>query len=148
LHFWKKLSSIKDLTFHAKTRSKSQSGWNGKGTAKVLIENPHKNSLIYVEKGNWKNNEGNEMGFSNVFRWTIDTSACLLSLEHLRRGFQHPVFLFHLLPSNAKKLISLDAHTCEEDMYFGQLFNDKNHLRLNVRVIGPKKNEEIDYFYF
>ena len=85
--------------------------------------------------------------FSNVFRWTLDRSAGVISLEHLRRGADHPVFLFHLAPSSKHSLSSVDSHLCEGDAYFGQVHFDRYSLRLNWRVIGPKKNEEIDYYY-
>lgn len=87
-------------------------------------------------------------GFSNVFRWTLDRKAGVISLEHLRRGLDRPVFLFHLAPSGIQSLSSVDSHLCGDDTYFGQIHFDLYAFRLNWRVIGPKKNEEIDYFYF
>jgi hypothetical protein len=145
--FWERLSKVRGLTFHAKTKSTEKNGWNGRGKGEVLVSNPNDSILIFNEKGSWKNSDENETDFSNVFRWTFDRSAGIISLEHLRRGLNHPVFLFHLTPTGNHSLASIDSHLCGGDAYFGQVLWDKQNLRLNWRVIGPKKNEEIDYYY-
>jgi hypothetical protein len=144
--FWQRLAEVKSLTFHAKTKSKEQGGWNGQGKGEVTVVKEGDNILLFHEKGSWQGERG-EIDFSNLFRWTLDRSSGMISLEHLRRGPNHPVFLFHLIPSGSHSLASLDSHLCAEDTYFGQIFSDRHGLRLNWRVIGPKKNEEIDYFY-
>ena len=147
LAFWERLLQVKQLSFHAKSKSKKELGWAGKGKGEVIVNRENDNVLIYNEKGTWLNKQGEQVSFSNVFRWTLDRHAGVISLEHLRRGADHPVFLFHLAPVNAQALSSVDSHLCEGDTYFGQIHLDVTHLRLNWRVIGPKKNEEIDYFY-
>lgn len=146
LAFWERLANIKELTFNAKTKSKEEKGWDGKGKGHVIAEKKG-NVLLFQEKGTWQGKKGDVVNFSNVFRWTLDRNACIVSLEHLRRGPDHPVFLFHLAPSGNLSLTSVDSHICEGDTYFGQLFLEPYSLRLNWRVIGPSKNEEIDYFY-
>ncbi len=145
--FWDRLQSVSQLTFHATTKSKEESGWNGKGKGEVLASKEGSNTLIFHEKGTWQGKPGGEVNFTNVFRWTLDRQAGVISLEHLRRGNDHPVFLFHLAPSGMHSLASVDSHLCGGDAYFGQIHFDRYSLRLNWRVIGPKKNEEIDYFY-
>lgn len=147
LAFWNKLNTVKNLTFLAKTKSKEISGWDGKGQGEVISTKEGYNILIFNEKGMWQNKEGIEVSFSNVFRWSLDRNAGVISLEHLRRGADHPVFLFHLAPSNKNSLSSVDSHLCGGDTYFGQIHFDQTNLRLNWRVIGPKKNETIDYYY-
>ncbi|HEY4830974.1 MAG TPA: DUF6314 family protein [Waddliaceae bacterium] len=147
LELWKKLGAVKRLSFHAKTKSKEESGWNGRGTAEVIAAKDGDNVLIFHEKGNWKGKHGGEMNFSNIFRWTLDRMTGVISLEHLRRGFDHPVFLFYLAPSGSQSLASIDSHLCEGDAYFGQIIIDSHALRLNWRIIGQKKNEEINYHY-
>lgn len=147
LTFWEKLSCVKQLNFNAKTKSKQEGGWNGKGKGDVIVKKEGDKVMIFYEKGSWKGEKGEETDFTNVFRWTLDTNAGVISLEHLRRGINHPVFLFHLAPLGKSSLASIDSHLCEGDSYFGQIFGDSQSLRLNWRVIGPKKNEEIDYYY-
>ncbi len=146
--FWEKLNTVKHLSFNAKTKSQEELGWEGRGKGEVIITKEGYNILIFNEKGTWKNKQGTEVNFSNVFRWTLDRYAGVISLEHLRRGIDNPVFLFHLAPTSRHLLSSVDSHLCEGDTYFGQIHFDSNSLRLNWRVIGPKKNEEIDYYYY
>lgn len=147
LAFWDKLLNVKKLTFHAKTNSIDEDGWNGKGLGVVTSARNGYNELIFNEKGTWRGKEGIDLTFSNVFRWTLDRNANMISLEHLRYGHEHPVFLFHLTPSGKNALSSVDSHLCGGDTYFGQIYFDHHSLRLNWRVIGPKKNEELDYYY-
>jgi hypothetical protein len=147
LAFWEKLNTVTQLTYHAKTKSKEEKGWNGKGQGEVVVIKEAYTRLLFHEKGTWQGKQGGELAFSNVFRWTLDRNAGVISLEHLRRGPDHPIFLFHLAPSSKHSLSSVDSHLCGGDTYFGQIHFDRYSLRLNWRVIGPKKNEEIDYYY-
>lgn len=145
--FWERLQHVKQLSFQVKSKSQEELGWAGKGTGEVSIHKEKPTVLISHEKGTWLNKQGEKVGFSNVFRWTLDREAGVISLEHLRRGPDHPVFLFHLAPSSDHALASVDSHLCEGDTYFGQIYLNAHSLRLGWRVIGPKKNEELDYFY-
>lgn len=145
--FWERLSNVKQVSFTAKTKSKSMEGWQGRGKGEVIVTKEHENALIFQEKGTWQGDDGRDIGFSNVFRWTLDLANGMISLEHLRRGWNHPVFLFHLSPSNHQTLSSIDSHLCGGDVYLGKVFYELHSLRLHWRVIGPKKNEELDYYY-
>jgi len=143
--FWEKLSKITKLSFKARSKSKDH-GWHGKGSGEVNVVKIL-NQITFNEKGSWQNKEGGKVNFSNVFRWTYDRNAGVISLEHLRRGAENPVFLFDLAPSSGQSLSSVNSHLCGGDTYFGQIHYDQYSLRLNWRVIGPKKNEEMDYYY-
>ena len=144
LRFWERLSHVSQLTVHAK--SKEPQGWSGYGSGEVLVTKD-KNSLVFNEEGLWKGRVDSDVHFSNVFRWVLDRSAAVISLEHLRRGAEHPVFLFHLAPSSSDRLSSVDSHLCEGDSYFGRVSFDRHSLWLSCRVIGPKKDEQLDYYY-
>ncbi|MBS0646821.1 MAG: winged helix-turn-helix transcriptional regulator [Verrucomicrobia bacterium] len=148
LQCWERLMSVKTLSFHAKTKMDEANGWNGRGQGEVMVIKEQSHVLIFQEKGAWQGKEAAEVSFSNIFRWTLDRQTGVISLEHLRHGVEHPVFLFYLAPCNQNLLASLDSHLYEGDAYFGQVYLDSVGLRLKWRVIGPKKNEEIDYFYF
>lgn len=143
LNFWDKLAKVQKLSFAA--RSKNKEGWNGKGRGEVEVVKEG-NTLLFTEKGQWHGKQG-DVNFSNVFRWTLDRDEAMISLEHLRYGLENPVLLCHLAPKTPHALSSIDSHLCEEDHYFGQLFVDRFGLRLNWRILGPRKNEEIDYYY-
>lgn len=145
--FWGKLALVQHLHFHAKTNTNEELGWNGKGRGEVSVTAEAGSVLVFKEKGSWQNQLGEEMNFSNTFRWTLDRQNGLIALEHLRLGANHPVFLFHLAPTGNQALSSVDAHLCSEDVYFGHIHFDAHSIRLNWRVIGPKKNENISYIY-
>jgi hypothetical protein len=147
LNFWEKLASVKQLTFHAKTKSQEEYGWNGRGKGDVVIVREGHKVLLFNEKGSWFSQQGEEFNFSNTFRWVLDRDADLISLEHLRYGLNRPVFLFYLAPTGNHSLSSIDSYLCDGDAYLGQIHFDRMSLRLHWRVIGPKKNEDITYFY-
>lgn len=147
LGFWERLKTVKQLAIHAKSRSKDETGWNGKGKGSVLVSRESDTTLIFHERGSWQLREGQDMAFSNTFRWTLDRGAGMISLEHLRLGPSSPVFLFHLTPTGSNLLASVDSHLCEEDAYLAQVLWDRHSARLSWRVIGPRKNEEMEYHY-
>lgn len=145
--FWEKLRGIRHFSLNTKSKSKDEKGWSRKGRGDVEVIKESDNSLLFQEKGKWQGKQVGDVNFNNVFRWTLDRGAELVSLEHLRRGVNHPVFLLHLTPSSNCSLSPVDSHICGGDVYFGQIIFDHLCLRLNWRVIGPKKNEEIDCYY-
>ncbi|MCK4934619.1 MAG: winged helix-turn-helix transcriptional regulator [Simkaniaceae bacterium] len=147
LDCWSKLKTIKNITFHANSKSAQDLGWDGRGSGEVVLTSPKPHTLVFTEKGYWKANAGSETKFSNVFCWTLEQTSGVIALEHLRRGPDRPVFLFHLAPSTTKSLTSVHSHLCGKDAYFGKVQFDQHGLRLNFRIIGPKKNEELEYFY-
>lgn len=147
LEFWGRLSSVKKLTFSAHSQSKEDLGWNGHGTGEVTVTKEGSNLLLFSEKGFWKGKSSQDINFANVFRWTLDKISGTIMLEHLRRGPENPVFLFHLAPSTQHSLSSVNSHLCGGDSYMGQVHFDRSGLKLSWRVIGPTKNEEMRYSY-
>lgn len=145
--FWDRLSKVKELTFSAHSKGTENLGWNGRGKGEVIVTKQGDNVLLFNEKGFWRGKDNQEVGFTNVFRWTMDRISRVISLEHLRLGPDRPVFLFHLAPTTLHSLSSIDSHLWEGDSYFGQLHFDRYSLRLFWRVIGPRKNEDIEYCY-
>ena len=147
LAFWMRLSNVRRLKFYSKSKTNLESGCNGIGKGEVVVIGESDSALLFQEKGSWKGENGQEMAFSNSFRWTLDRVAGMIYLEHLRYGANYPVFLFHLIPSGKNSLESLDSHLCEKDAYFGRVTHDKERVELQWRIIGPKKDEEITYCY-
>lgn len=148
LGFWERLKTVKQMRLHAKSHAKNETGWNGVGKGEVLVTKENETTCIFHERGAWQMRSSQEVTFSNTFRWTLDRKAGMISLEHLRLGPQAPVFLFHLTPIGEHVLTSVDAHLCEEDAYLAQVVWDRCGIRLSWRVIGPRKNEEMEYHYF
>lgn len=146
--FWERLKQVNQLSLHAKSHSKDETGWNGKGKGDVLVAKEGDVALVFHERGSWQIRQDQNMAFSNTFRWTLDKDAGMISLEHLRLGPNAPVFLFHLAPTGNNRLASVESHLCEEDAYLAQVIWDRHSIRLTWRVIGPRKNEEMEYHYF
>lgn len=144
---WQQLQRVRRVTFRAVSRASVELGWNGRGTGKVVAELQGEKRLLFKEQGHWDGKTGQEMNFSNVFRWTLDEEKGVIRLEHLRRGWNAPVFLFDLVPCGKGLLASLGAHQCASDSYFGEIELGDYNLQFSWRIIGTKKNEEIDYIY-
>lgn len=142
---WNKLGSICQVTFSTKSKSKGCSNRIGKGIVTVLKESP--TVLIFQEQGTSCSDNGEEFNFTNAIRWSLDLSEGLISLEHLRLGINYPVFLLHLVPTGPNVLDSLNSHLCEKDAYYGRMFYGEHFLQYHWRILGPEKNEIIDYLY-
>lgn len=140
---WNRLKQIRHLRYVAK----AQIGWERKGNGVVQVNAESSSSIIFSEKGVWEGLNNEEIAFSNIYRWSLRLEEGVISLEHLRHGWNHPVFLFHLQPAGKDSLKSVNPHVCLEDSYFGRIFFNERFVHLNWRVMGPKKNEEIDYYY-
>lgn len=147
LSFWDMLKNVSRLSLQAISKPNDQASWSGKGHGSVAVEKISGNQLVFKEKGVWVNEGSIETSFSNVFRWTLDRMNLVISLEHLRRGEDKPVFLFHLKPSSRNSLTSIDSPIYEKETYFGKLLAESTGLHLQWRVIGLKRNEEQDYYY-
>jgi hypothetical protein len=76
----------------------------------------------------------------------LDLNAGVISLEHLRYG--SPVFLVNLVPLSNHLLVSLQPHICRRDAYAGKMHLKSDGFHLHWSIVGPKKNEEIDSYYF
>lgn len=137
---WEQLSQIKGFTLEVHDHKQ----FTRKGQGEVTVQRETPSTLIFYEKGVW---EEQKMEFTNTYRWTFDRREGLISLEHLRQGLNHPVFLFHLTASQKNALSSIDSHLCGGDLYFGQLHLNPHGLHLKWRVIGEKKDQEIELTY-
>lgn len=146
-HVWKKLLEVKTLSFSAQSKAIHKSGWDGVGKGQVNVNVQSDTVIIFNEKGVWISSEGKEFDFHNIFRWNLERSKKVITLEHLRFGEKNPVFLFHLAPIDENMLESVGAHVCREDIYLGTVWCDHRSMHFNWRVLGPKKNEEIIYLY-
>ncbi len=138
LSAWDRLTKIQQLTCNTKSKE-----FTRKGKALVSIKKEGTHVLVFHEKGTWSGKQ--EMNFNNVFRWTLDLNADVISLEHLRHD--SPVFLVNLIPLNNHLLISLQPHVCGKDIYTGKMHLKSDGVHLHWSIMGPKKNEEIDSYY-
>lgn len=142
---WPRLAEIRSLRFSA--RSATKSGWNGAGCGSVAVGHPSPNTITFVESGTWQPEAGRELVFSNVFRWSRSDSGESIRLEHLRRGSANPITLFDLVPRDKDSWHSATPHVCGDDLYSADLTTGLRAIELLWTVRGPKKNEEIHYWY-
>jgi len=91
---------------------------------------------------------GENLNFFNIFRWSLDLTKTMISLEHLRRGPNQPTFLFDLKPVNTSCLTSAAAHICGKDLYCGEMHKKISELQFLWTIKGPKKDETLIYNYF
>lgn len=145
--FWERLKQVKSLDFSAQSMGVVNQRWPEKGKGSVTLELVKPHTIVTIEKGTWYNQESKGLDFSNSFRWTLDLEKRSISLEHLRRGKQMPVFLFCLGVQALDALASTSVHVCGKDIYFGNIHFSKGALTLKWRVIGLLKNEALDYVY-
>lgn len=144
--FFKRLSKVETLSLKSKSQKEGLTETKH-GNALVLISSNDSNELIFHEKGSWDLGLTPSLAFTNSFRWTFDKKNALISLEHLRYGIDKPVFLFHLTTNQTKTLESVTPHLCNEDTYLGNVQWNKDKINLNIRVIGPNKNDALSYVY-
>jgi len=142
LQFWDRLKTTSKLSLTAHAKGK----WERKGYGVVNVKADRQNRLIFEVKGVWSDRT-HQIEFTDSFRWSLDPIASIISLEHLRYGIDKPVFLFHLAPCKDDSLSSVGSHLCGKDSYFGHIHYDPGYLKVSWRVIGPAKNEQIDYIY-
>jgi hypothetical protein len=145
--FWHTLGKTHRLSFSAKSRQNGEDSTKI-GEAEVVVTSPTPTTLIFQEKGTWLSEQLPEGAFSNSFRWTLDLKTALITVEHLRYGAAHPVFLFHLTPTESHTLESVDAHLCGEDTYLGNIVWSPTNINFYWRIIGPHKNNRLTYHYF
>jgi hypothetical protein len=93
--FWQRLSKVQQVSIQ--TQSEDQA------FGEVRVSEEKKDTLLFTENGHWAQ-QG--IDFSNTLRWSIDRSAGMIALEHLRYGPSRPVFLFHLTPTGPNALQS------------------------------------------
>lgn len=141
---WQRLHQVRSLHFVA--HSKSATGWNGEGTGAVTVTISADPVLVFSEAGLWVSAEGHQLRFKNVFRWTRLTFDTL-RLEHLRFGADRPVMLFDLMAIAPNQWRSIEPHLCGSDRYSAKLEVLEPHLCLQWTIVGPHKQERIDYTY-
>jgi hypothetical protein len=146
LHFWEQLGKVDQLI--CSTQSKAQEfplhKW-GKAEVSITAQSP--TILIFQERGFWHIDHQPHTSFHNTYRWTLDLKASLIGLEHLRYGINQPVFLSHFAMARPFVFETVDPHLCAQDTYLGRIAWDQVSIQLYWRIIGPNKNEELDYRY-
>jgi hypothetical protein len=136
-NLWKRFLSLRSVSIEAPL--------GGRAYGNVSVIEEKRNVILFQERGYWE--EPQKIEFTNTLRWSFDYELGLISLEHLRYGWNRPVFLFHLAPSSQRTLQSIDSHLCREDCYFGKIDCTDQHIQFLWRILGPKKNDTLIHVY-
>lgn len=141
------LGRVRTLRFSAV--SQCATGWNGRGEGLVDIQRPSPDVVIFQEAGHWQPERRQPVAFSNVYRWSLQAAEPGIRLEHLRRGPLQPVYLLDLLAQSSQDWHCAGPHRCGDDSYElrVQVPGEGHGIRMSWQIHGPKKNEEIEYFY-
>lgn len=146
-----RLLSTSKVSFSSQPQSGSQSGWAGRGsgTVEVEVETHADASLTFTESGRFRlEGAAESIAFRNVFRWTPQADAIVLS--HERRGAEAAVRLFELIPAKPDDnadWVAREAHQCVADRYQARLTFTDDGFDLEWTITGPKKNEYLRYRY-
>ena len=130
---------------HFRAKSFSATNWNGVATGVVQVSTPQADILLFHESGYFRQNDGQETRFSNVFRWTKIGDR--LRLEHLRFGEKCPVFLFDMTQETDGVWREVLPHPCRKDCYRATLPAENKIVFMRWRVEGEARDEIIDYTY-
>ena len=139
---WQRLREVATLRFTSK--SHSGIGWGGVGAGLVEVSEPA-DTMVFTESGSWRQDGGQEIRFSNVFRWSLVEGG--LRLDHLRFGANNPVFLFEMAADADGIWREISPHPCRDDCYRASMRLGNEQIFVNWLVRGPKRNEIIEYIY-
>ena len=135
---WQQLKKITSFQRHTYIDSKKK--WSGSGTVSVSTT---LDTLTLHEEGYW--HVSTPIFFSNTFVYTLNQQS--LSLAYKRIDPVNPTFLFHLSADTTQRLSSIQPHVCHHDDYYATLTWNAEMITLNCRILGPKKNETLEYIY-
>jgi predicted transcriptional regulator len=142
---WRRLETIRGMTVQVRSGIHPMHDRVGRGEVQVVREGEQ--ALLFHERGSWKTEQGGEIDFKNCYRWSRQNDSHLISLEHLRHGLHKPVFLMHLFPVDRHCFESVNSHLCDGDTYMGRIICNRQAMKLNWRIIGKAKNEEMETHY-
>jgi hypothetical protein len=142
-----KLSAISRFQFQ-NHHSEVLTGWEGVGEGVVKTEWQNANSLLYYEEGLFTGLRNKTMKCSNVYRWQFNNEKQTVSLEHLRFGINHPVYLFDFIFQSEFQLISACPHLCSKDLYSATMLMEEKSLSLEWLIQKPASISTIKYQYY
>jgi hypothetical protein len=131
--FFKKLHKIERLELPS-----------GRGTVRIQID--AQDRIEFHETGVWNPNGTGPLHFRNIYRWSF-TQEQEIGLEHLRYGFDQPVFLVTFVSGRYGEFVSRTSHLCGMDRYDGRIHLSPSGFTLEWTVVGPAKNEKFERHY-
>ncbi|QLE79598.1 hypothetical protein FLM55_07565 [Francisella sp. Scap27] len=140
------LQQIKSFEFISSSKGKSQTGWNGSGNGTVSTK-IKQGCILFKEDGFFKLDiSSQQTKISNEYIWK-QISPNKIKLSHARFGYENTVTLFNLIKISETIWQSEEAHVCVDDLYSAKLEITSNAIKLEWDIVGPKKDECIEYIY-
>lgn len=136
------LSYIKNFEFvHSNNAHNSE--WEAEGYGTVETELKELTLLIH-EKGKLKTVFNKEINCENTYRLIWNKEDNSISLEHLRFGENHPVFLFTLKEAQPYTWKSAHSHYCDLDLYDAELIISDDKILLNWTVTHQTDKNKLE----
>ncbi|PJG58760.1 DUF6314 family protein [Aeromonas cavernicola] len=139
---WQQLAEIHTFHFVASNGAGSATDWNGTAEGTVLVTT-HQDGWLFNESGHYTTPHGRVLTMHNRFWWQRSERG--IRLAHLR--YDQPVELFELHPQPDGRWQTVTPHLCGQDHYSAELTETASGFLLSWQIIGPHKNERIDYRY-
>lgn len=146
---YERLLGVKRMSFDARSKTGSQTGWDGHGEAEVCVKaqgHATQGSLWLIERGYYHGTAITPIRFSNTFR--LEFSPCRVGFFHERFGHENAVWLFDMVSGGNGLLASDEPHQCAKDRYAVTLALRPDAVEMCWAITGPRKNEHIRYSYF
>ncbi|MES1924977.1 DUF6314 family protein [Salinisphaera sp. T31B1] len=145
IDLWRRLPSVRRLTFSATAGPDSVTGWTGTGLADVVCEEAG-DGLRFIETGRFTLvDTTHPLTFHNVFHWRAAPGR--VALAHERFGRDAPVWLFDLIAAAPGELTAAESHLCGNDRYDARLRLVDDGFDLRWTISGPRKDETLAYRY-
>lgn len=149
-HLQQLLHSVSRVDFFSSSQDGSRTGWDGKGTGRVVIEVDPISSVKQIrlyETGEFKGDAFGMVTYRNTYRF--DWLSDRIRLYHERLGADNAVWLVDLVLSklDPRVLVSDSPHLCGDDTYNASLKLLDGRFVLIWDIRGPRKNEHIEYYY-
>ena len=141
-----KLESISNFVFHSSSNNK-MNGLEGMGSGEVKCVLENENALLFYENGRFNNSFNKSMKCNNIYRWSFDYLDNKIALQHLRFGFDNPVFLFDLIFEKENRMVSQTPHICKDDKYSAEMMIETSAIKLNWIVKSQIKYNRMEYLY-
>lgn len=135
---WNRLHTLSKFTFKAQS---FKEGWVRQGHGSVCLSKKASSHLLLKHEGWWQE-DSSSVSFTNQMHWVL--ASGMLTLELLRYQSSLRLPLKEISPA---LFASVTPHVCADDVYSCQITILPSCLNLKWVIRGPKKNEEIDYFY-
>jgi hypothetical protein len=115
------------------------------GIGEIDNATPDENSIIFKEKGFWNINRGPRVTFRNAYQWSVLENTLSLARYGYDMSSPNPLVDFEF--SEGPEWLNISPYICGRDTYDATLRWSDKSLQLLWIVIGPKKDQTVEYLY-